>query len=102
MPAGGKAAVFELRIDASLGAEAFSVSRAGRRFTVTGGDARGLVYGALQLREQLLDGTSIDDVVPTTQRPALAFRGIKFNTPWDSYRPSSAIDQHCDTVREVR
>ncbi|HET7809846.1 MAG TPA: hypothetical protein VFL16_04670, partial [Steroidobacteraceae bacterium] len=33
--------------------------------------------------------------------PALAFRGIKFNTPWDSYRPSSALDQHYATVRDL-
>jgi len=101
MSAEGKAAVFELRIDPSMSAEAFAVKREGRQFTVTGGDARGLVYGALELREQLLDGKSIDQVVPITERPALAFRGIKFNTPWDTYRPSSALDQHYDTVRDL-
>jgi len=98
----GKAAVFELRIDPSMGAEAFSVKRVERQFTVTGGDARGLIYGALELREQLRDGTPIDQVAPVTARPALAFRGIKFNTPWDTYRPSSALDQHYDTVRDVK
>lgn len=102
MSAEGKAAVFELRIDPSMGSEAFAVKRSERQFTVTGGDARGLVYGALELREQLLDGKSIDEVVPKTERPALAFRGIKFNTPWDSYRPTSAIDQHYDTVRDLK
>jgi hypothetical protein len=102
LSAEGKDAVFELRIEPSLGAEAFAVKRGQRGFTVAGGDARGLVYGALDLREQLLDGQSIDKVVPTTERPALAFRGIKFNTPWDSYRPSSALDQHYDTVRDLK
>ena len=37
-----------------------------------------------------------------TQRPALAFRGIKFNTPWDTYRPSSALDQHYATARDLK
>ena len=69
---------------------------------VTGGDDRGLVYGALELRERLLDGVSIDQLPSIAEKPALAFRGIKFNTPWDSYRPSSALDQHYDTVRDLK
>jgi hypothetical protein len=102
MSAEGKAAVFELRIEPSMGAEAFSVKRTERQFVVSGGDARGLVYGALELREQLLDGVTIDQVKSVSAHPALAFRGIKFNTPWDSYRPSSALDQHYDTVRDLQ
>jgi hypothetical protein len=99
---GGPAAVFELRIDPALGAEAFSIQRKDRSVQITGGDGRGLIYGTLDVREQLLNGASIDQVSSNTERPALAFRGIKFNTPWDSYRPSSAIDQHYDTVRDLQ
>ncbi len=73
-----------------------------RTFQVIGGDERGLIYGALALREQLLDGVAIDAIADTTARPALAFRGIKFNTPWDTYRPSSALDQHYDTARDLK
>ena len=102
LPGEGAAAVFELRIDAALGAEAFSIQPLGRHFQINGGDTRGLIYGALALREQLLNGTAIDSIASTTQRPALAFRGIKFNTPWDSYRPSSALDQHYATVRDLK
>jgi hypothetical protein len=102
LPATGNHAVFELRIDAALGAEAFSIRRKDRTFQVFGGDERGLIYGALALREQLLDGITIDAITDTTARPALAFRGIKFNTPWDTYRPSSALDQHYDTARDLK
>ena len=102
LPAAGDHVVFELRLDAALGAEAFSIRRKGRTFHINGGDARGLIYGALALREQLLNGTSIDAIAATTQRPALAFRGIKFNTPWDTYRPSSALDQHYATARDLK
>jgi hypothetical protein len=101
LSAGGDAAVFELRVDPSLGAESFAIQRKDRHVQVTGGDGRGLVYGALELRERLLDGVSIDQLPAISDRPALAFRGIKFNTPWDTYRPSSALDQHYDTVRNL-
>jgi len=102
MPKDGANAVIELKVDKDVGAEAFFIRVNGRNFTVVGGDARGLIYGALEMREQLLDGTPLDAVTPAHAKPALAFRGIKFNTPWDSYRPTSAIDQHYDTVRDLK
>jgi hypothetical protein len=84
-----------------LGPESFRIARVGRTVTVTGGGARGLVYGALALREDLRNGTPLADVKDRAEKPALAFRGIKFNTPWDSYRPSSALQQHVATVRDL-
>ena len=91
----------ELRIDPAVGAEGFSITPDGPRVVVAGGDARGLIYGALALRDELLAHGS-RGLKATTQHPATAFRGIKFNTPWDTYRPSSALDQHYATVRDPK
>jgi Glycosyl hydrolase family 20, domain 2 len=85
----------------ALGAESFSIARNGRKITIAGGDNRGLIYGALALREQLLNGTPLERSPPAHAEPALAFRGIKFNTPWDTYRASSALDQHYATARDL-
>jgi len=84
-----------------LGAECFTIARKGRAIAIDGGDPRGLIYGAFALREQLLNGTPLEKAQPATAHPALAFRGIKFNTPWDTYRPSSALDQHYATARDL-
>jgi hypothetical protein len=92
-----------LTIDAKTEpAEGFQIASKGRALHITGGDNRGLIYGALALREQLRNGTPLEKIEPTRQKPKLEFRGIKFNTPWDSYRPSSALDQHYDTVRDLK
>jgi hypothetical protein len=97
------ARVIELSIDAqTLASEAFEVTRRGSRISVVGGDQRGLIYGALALREQLRNRTSLQRIRNTRQSPHLPFRGIKFNTPWDTYRPSSALDQHYDTARDLQ
>ncbi len=96
----GKPCRIELHIDPSLGAESFSIA-SGARVRITGGDARGLIYGALEAREQLLNGVPASKLAAAPVKPALAFRGIKFNTPWDTYRPSSALDQHFSTVRDL-
>jgi hypothetical protein len=94
--------IFELSIDPALGPEAFSIKRRRGRTHIVGGDARGMIYGALEAREQLLNGVAIGKLAARSKSPRLAFRGIKFNTPWDSYRPSSAIDQHNATARDLR
>ncbi|HTO05346.1 MAG TPA: hypothetical protein VL069_16680, partial [Opitutus sp.] len=85
-----------------LGAEAFAIVPEGKIITVYGGDLRGMIYGTLALVETLRNGTALKDVKATEQKPHLEFRGIKFNLPWDTYRPSSALDQHIETVRDVK
>ena len=87
---------------AGLQPEAFSIIPRGKTIAITGADARGLIYGALALREQLANGVPIDKVKELHEKPALPFRGIKFNTPWDTYRPSSALDQHYATARDLK
>ena len=94
--------VITLTIDPALGAESFSIVAQGSGVTISGGDARGLIYGALDAREQLLDGVPSGRLGAAPGKPALEFRGIKFNTPWDTYRPSSALDQHYDTARDLK
>jgi hypothetical protein len=100
-PPPGPRVVFELVVDPKLGPEAFTIRADGRHITITGGDDRGLVYGALEARTQLASGVALEQLDATARTPRLAFRGLKFNTPWDSYRPSSALDQHYATVRDL-
>ena len=84
-----------------LAAEAFTIKPEGRHITVYGGDARGMVYGALALAEDVRRGVSLEQVQARTETPQLPLRAIKHNLPWDSYRPSRAIDQHLATTRDL-
>lgn len=84
-----------------LPAEAFSIEPEGKVITVYGGDDRGLIYGSLALAQSLAQGTPLEQIQPREERPHLEFRGIKFNLPWEPYRPSSALEQHRDTVRDL-
>ncbi len=92
-----------LTVDSALAAaEGFSVTVSGKNIAVAGGDARGLIYGALAVAEQARNGTPPGKLRAFSGKPALEFRGIKFNTPWDTYRPSTALDQHYATARDLR
>jgi len=85
-----------------LGPEAFSITPHGRLIAITGGDSRGLIYGALALAEAVRNGSRLQDVKASHDKPKLPFRAIKFNLPWSTYRPSSALDQHSATVRDLK
>lgn len=85
-----------------LGDEAYSIIPEGKKITISGGDRRGLIYGTLALVELLRNGVFLDNVKREEGKPDLEFRGIKFNLPWHTYRPSSALDQHFETVRDLK
>lgn len=92
---------FDLAIDPAVGAEAYDITATNNCISIVGGDPRGLIYGALEAREQLRNWVPAAQVRARSHTPHLAFRGIKLNTPWDSYRPSSAIDQHAATMHDL-
>ena len=95
--------VISLAVDHErLGPEGFATHNANGAMRIAGGDGRGLIYGALSVAEQLGNGAELLQVRTREEAAALPFRAIKFNLPWDSYRSSSALDLHYDTVRDVR
>ncbi len=68
--------------------EGFSIRRdAGNKIWVAGGDIAGLMYGILELSEQIsLSG--MEGIQAADQNPYMAKRGIKFNIPLDVRTPS--------------
>lgn len=91
-----------LTIDTSnVGKEGYWMLPEGKRITITGGDGNGVIYGALSLAEDFRNGTTIQNLKKRSEAPKLAFRGIKYDLPWDTYRHSYALDQHQETCSDV-
>lgn len=85
--------------DTLLGAEAFSIKSSANEVRVIGGDAVGVMYGLLYVKEQLeQDKTEIAEV---EESPRMPFRALKFNLPWDSYRNGEALQLHTETCRDT-
>ncbi len=94
--------ILYLNIDEDdLEKEAFSITPDKNEINILGGDSRGLIYGALALAESISNGKSLEEIKKIEEKPKLEFRGIKFNLPWETYRPSSALDQHYETCRSL-
>jgi hypothetical protein len=83
----------------NLKSEAYKVVSQNNRVEVTGGDAVGLMYGLLEVKNQLKAGKRTVEI--KEEAPNLMFRAIKYNLPWDSYRRSPALDLHFETCRDT-
>jgi hypothetical protein len=94
--------VVNLAVDAEkLGSEAYSILPEGKKIMVTGGDESGLIYGSLSIVEDLRNGIPLQKIKARGESPNLPFRALKFNLPWDSYRPGYAKELHRETCRDL-
>ena len=80
--------IIRFQLDASMGKEAYLISRDGNAISVKGGDANGLMYAGLELAEAIQDGKNLLKLEQTSGKPYFPYRGIKFNFPLDARTPS--------------
>ncbi|CAN5490771.1 hypothetical protein BH23BAC1_BH23BAC1_16820 [soil metagenome] len=79
--------------DKELKPEGFKITRNGSKVRITGYDAAGVMYGGLELAEQIkLFG--LENVDETLQNPYMELRGTKFNIPLDVRTPSYSDASH--------
>ena len=83
----------------NLKQEAYKIESQNNLVEITGGDPVGLMYGLLEVKNQLKSGKRT--IESKEESPNLMFRAIKFNLPWDSYRRSPALDLHYETCRDT-
>jgi hypothetical protein len=88
-----------------LGTEDFRTTRTSSggklHLELVGGGENGVMYGLLDVAEQLRLTGSLAKIPQRTVRPRTAFRAIKFNLPWMSYRKGEALQLHMETVRDL-
>jgi hypothetical protein len=75
----------DFKLDSKLGSEAYAIKTSGNEATIYGGDGRGLLYGGLEVAEQIVLNQKIAE---TRGKPYLEKRGLKFNIPLDARTPS--------------
>jgi hypothetical protein len=79
--------------------EAFAITSEAGLVKIEAGDPVGLMYGLLDVKEQLESGSN--SITPKKEAPNLEFRAIKFNLPWMSYRTGEALQLHSETCRDT-
>lgn len=73
-----------LLLDDSFSEQSYQITVEGKRVQVEGGDARGLMYGALELAEQI----RLSELESVEGQPYIKRRGLKMNIPLDIRTPS--------------
>lgn len=81
--------------------EAYTIVPENKNITIKGGDGNGIIYGSLSLAEDVRNGVLLQNIRPRSETPKLAFRAIKFDLPWDTYRHSYALDLHQGTCHDL-
>ncbi len=72
-----------------FGPQAFRIQKEGTRgYSVTGGDSVGVMYGGLELAEQIQLAGDLGGIKEMARKPYVPLRGLKFNIPLDARCPS--------------
>lgn len=89
-------------IDQTIARESYRtrVSSHGKELVVhiDAGDDDGVLYGAMDLLEQLRSTRTVANKQESARFP---FRALKFNLPWVSYRAGTALSLHNETCRDL-
>jgi hypothetical protein len=81
--------------------DGFSLRKNGEAFAIHAENHRGIMYGILDLADQLDQGASLETVQDKSVRAHFPFRAIKFNLPWYSYRAGENLSLHVETCRDL-
>ncbi len=82
--------------------EGFTIKKlSGNKIAIISADQTGAMYGLFDIAEQLQIKKGFSKIEEKTINPKLAFRAIKFNLPWNSYRVDESLQLHTETVRDT-
>ena len=82
--------------------DGFSLCKNKTNYTIVAENDRGLMYGILELVEQMKQGKDLNSISEKNVRAHFPFRAIKFNLPWYSYRTGEHLALHTDTCRDLK
>jgi alpha-glucuronidase len=87
----------------AIRSEGFQLKKRGKKkMAIIAKDTAGAMYGLLELAEQLEMKKSLDEIEEKTINPKLAFKAIKFNLPWMSYREHESLSLHTETCHDLK
>ncbi|WP_319501876.1 hypothetical protein [uncultured Draconibacterium sp.] len=82
--------------------DGFELSKSDNGYQLSSECSRGLLYGLLDISEQLSNGASWGAIQEKSIRAHHDFRAIKFNLPWYSYRSGENLALHTETCRDLK
>ncbi len=81
--------------------DGFRLRRDGESVAILAENNRGLLYGLVELADQIGRGAELASVKEKAVEAHFPFRAIKFNLPWYSYRAGENLSLHMETCRDL-
>jgi hypothetical protein len=81
--------------------DGFALSKTNKLLHLSSECNRGLLFGVLDITEQLSQGASWGDIKEKSITAHHDFRAIKFNLPWYSYRSGENLSLHMETCKDL-
>ncbi|WP_299547360.1 hypothetical protein [Seonamhaeicola sp.] len=91
---------FKLKV-ADIKSEGFQIITKDNDTYLVASDDAGLMYGILELKDQLKLYGLNSKFKEKTENPHFSFRAVKFNLPWSSYRIGESLHLHMKTVKDT-
>lgn len=82
--------------------DGFSITKTDDVFIMSSECSRGLLYGLLDISEQLSGDVAWSQIQEKSIRAHHDFRAIKFNLPWYSYRSGEHLSLHMETCKDLK
>ncbi len=87
--------------DAQLKKEGYRIKKSGNNFLITAIEKSGAMYGLLDVAEQIEMQKGLNKVLPKIVNPRFAFRAIKYNLPWHSYRDNASLQANSELSKDL-
>ncbi|WP_282134012.1 hypothetical protein [Seonamhaeicola maritimus] len=91
---------FKLKLE-DIKSEGFQIINQDKDTYLVAFDDAGLMYGILELKDQLKLFGEDSKIKEKTENPHFSFRAVKFNLPWSSYRIGESLHLHMKTVKDT-
>lgn len=87
--------------DGDIKKEGFRIRISDGVYTVTAIDDTGAMYGLMDLAEQIEMNKGLSGVKERLVNPRFAFRAVKFNLPWVSYRENESLQANTELCKDL-
>ena len=93
--------IVESEKDPEIQKEGYRILKSGKNLVVRAVDNSGAMYGLLDIAEQIEMKKGLSGIEEKLENPRFAFRAIKYNLPWHSYRENESLQANSELSKDL-
>jgi hypothetical protein len=93
--------IVKLNVDSELKKEGYRIGKSGNSYIITAIDQSGAMYGLMDMAEQIEMKKGFGNFEEKIVNPRFAFRAVKYNLPWHSYRENESLQANDELSKDL-